>query len=177
MHNNEIRLLVNKPKQLIDRHLLKSLVPLGSLSAQNIQKLADKTGVEQASPGEILFKQGDVDNWSFYALSGEIVLTNNSGKPSISVCGGSAASKHALAQRQPRQFTATAKGSMSYIKVDSQLLDLLLTWDQQVAGYEVMEFDSDGETEWMIKLLQTPALLPYSLRTYRSFLPSCRKCR
>lgn len=149
---------MNKPKQLIDRTLLKSLVPMSSLNAENLQKLAEKTFVEQAASGDTLFKQGDIDNWSFYVLSGEVALSAGN-KPSTSVQGGSGVAKHAFAQQQPRQFTATAKGPVSYIRVDSQLLDLLLTWDQQLAGYEVMEFEGDGETEWMIKLLQTPALL------------------
>ncbi len=147
------------PKQLVDAKILRTLVPVSSLVETNFQKLAEKTFVEQLSINEQLFKQGDIDNWTFYLLSGEIALSSANGAPR-SLTGGSALTKHPLAPQQPRQLTATAKTPVSFIRVDSQLLDLLLTWDQQVAGYEVTEFEGDaGDSEWMIKLLQTKAFL------------------
>jgi CRP-like cAMP-binding protein len=145
-------------KQLVDAKILRSLVPISSLIPDNFQKLAEKTFVEHLPAKEQLFKQGDIDNWSFYVLSGEIALSANNN--SRNLIGGSEAAKHPLVPQQPRQLTATARTPISFIRVDTQLLDLLLTWDQQVAGYEVTEFEGDAsDAEWMIKLLRTKAFL------------------
>jgi CRP-like cAMP-binding protein/rhodanese-related sulfurtransferase len=147
-------------KQLVDAKILRTLVPISSLIPANFQKLAEKTFVEQLPAKEQLFKQGDTDNWTFYLLFGEIVLSSNSGGAARSLTGGGEMTKHPLAPQQPRQLTATANTPVSFIRVDSQLLDLLLTWDQQVAGYEVTEFDGDAsDSEWMIKMLQTKSFL------------------
>ena len=152
---------MSSDKKRIDRNTLQTLVPLNSLTPDNLAKVADKTFVESLAPGAALFKQGDVDNWSFYLLSGELVLSSSNTKTTHSLFGGTGVAKHAVAQQQPRQLSATAKTAVTYIKVDSQLLDLLLTWDQQVAGYEVTELagSADGDNDWMITLLQTRAFL------------------
>ncbi|HLQ25687.1 MAG TPA: cyclic nucleotide-binding domain-containing protein [Acidiferrobacterales bacterium] len=147
-------------KQLADAKILRALVPISSLIPANFQKLAEKTFVEQLPAKEQLFKQGDIDNWTFYLLSGELVLSADNNSISRNLIGGSEVTKHPLVPQQPRQLTATARTPVSFIRVDSQLLDLLLTWDQQVTGYEVTEYEGDAsDAEWMIKLLQTKAFL------------------
>src|SRR5713226_9634490 len=147
-------------KQLADAKILRALVPISSLIPANFQKLAEKTFVEQLPAKEQLFKQGDIDNWTFYLLSGELVLSADNNSISRNLIGGSEVTKHPLVPLQPRQLTATARTPVSFIRVDSQLLDLLLTWDQQVTGYEVTEYEGDAsDAEWMIKLLQTKAFL------------------
>lgn len=143
-------------KKPADPKILKTLVPISSLVPANFQKLADKTFIEELPPGQTLFKQGDIDNWTFYVLSGEIVLTPRTGA-ARSVAGGTDMAKHPLAAPQPRAFTATAKTPVSFIRVEAQWLDVLLTMDQQVAGYEVTEFEGDGE--WIMKLLQSKTFL------------------
>lgn len=147
-------------KSPVSAKVLQGFVPLSSLTNENRQKLAEKTYVEQLAAGGVLFKQGDIDNWSFYILSGEVVLSG-SNAAAQSVTGGSGVAKHPLAHQLPRQLTATAKGAINFMRIDSQLLDLLLTWDQQVAGYEVTELGgaSGDDNEWMIKLLQTQSFL------------------
>lgn len=147
-------------KSPVSTKALQGLVPLSSLTAENLHKLAEKTRIEPLAAGATLFKQGDIDNWSFYLLSGEVTLTASDKLPQ-SVTGGSSTAKHPLAPQLPRPLTATAKGAITFVRIDSQLLDLLLTWDQQVAGYEVTELggNSGEDNEWMIKLLQTQAFL------------------
>lgn len=56
-------------------------------------------------------------------------------------------------------MTATATTPVRFVRIDSQLLDVFLTWEQQVAGLEVTEYPSagDGDNEWLIRLLQTKA--------------------
>lgn len=144
---------------LVDQHLLRTLVPLSSLTGENLQTLASETMIEQLQPGEHLFKQGDSDTWSFYLLSGELVLASADSKTTLSIFGGTQSAKHSIAQHQPRQVTATGKTQVAYIRIDTQQLDRLLTWDQQVAGYEISELDGNGDTSWLNRLPQAKPFL------------------
>jgi rhodanese-related sulfurtransferase len=59
----------------------------------------------------------------------------------------------------PRKYTARALNDLEYIMIDSDLLDVLLTWDQ-TGQYEVSELRGDGlgaNGDWMTTLLQTKA--------------------
>ena len=73
--------------------------------------------------------------------------------------GGTAAARHAVAPTLPRSQTAVAAGVVRYIKIDSELLDVVLTWDQ-TGSYEVDELKGDQQKnndDWMTTLLQIRA--------------------
>jgi CRP-like cAMP-binding protein len=75
------------------------------------------------------------------------------------VRAGSPEARAALAPGLPRKFTARATTDLEYIMIDSDLLDVLLTWDQ-TGQYEVAELRGDGldvSGDWMTTLLQTKA--------------------
>ena len=68
-------------------------------------------------------------------------------------------SARSVAPGLPRKFTACAAIDLAYIVIDSDLLDVLLTWDQ-TGQYEVAELRGDGldvTGDWMTTLLQTKA--------------------
>ncbi len=54
----------------MDKDLIKSLVPINSLTPENFRELSAKTSIENLPEGSQLFKQGDHDNQSVYLLSG-----------------------------------------------------------------------------------------------------------
>ncbi len=58
----------------------------------------------------------------------------------------------------PRRCTAVAVDDVEYISIDSDLLDVMLTWDQ-TGSYEVAELrgEDSGTDDWMTTLLQTQA--------------------
>lgn len=149
--------------QLIDKATLKTFVPPSALNAENFQELAEKTYVESVNAGTTIFKAGDTDRKAVYLVEGEITLNNPSGSAKI-VKSGTEMTRHALANQQPRTLTAIAKTSCKIIRIDSDLLDILLTWDQ-LSGIEVDEIqveeevneDSDGD--WMTRILQSKAFL------------------
>ena len=142
---------------------LRTLVPLNALSGENLQKLAGRAHIEEVAAGQTLLKHGEQDKWAFYVLQGEVSLQapGKAAAPATTVVGASASACHALAPQQPRQMTATAITPVRFVRVDSQLLDVFLTWEQQVAGLEVTEYApaGDGDNEWLIRLLQTKAFL------------------
>ena len=80
---------------------------------------------------------------------------------------GSDIAKHPLVNQQPRKNTATAKVDSKVIRIDSDLHDILLTWDQ-LSGIEVDEIqveengsdeDEDDDSDWMTRILQSKAFL------------------
>jgi CRP-like cAMP-binding protein len=148
-------------RQFVDKAVLKSLIPAQSLNAENFQELAGKAVIEEVPAGRLLFKKGDTDRKAIYLLSGEVELIADDGKASV-IRGGSPEARHAIANQQPRQVTAKARNNISITRIDSDLLDILLTWDQ-LSGIEVAEVsegdDDDEGSDWMTRILQSKAFL------------------
>ena len=151
---------------LIDKQVLKGFVPPSSLNAENFQELAGKARVEEIADGKVIFKQGDVDRKTIYLLSGEVELVTASGQITA-VKAGTDIARHPLANFQPRKHTAKAKVACKITRIDSDLLDILMTWDQ-LSGIEVDEItvseDGSGsgeneEGDWMTRILQSKAFL------------------
>ena len=150
--------------ELVDKNVLKVLVPPSALNVENFQELAGKTYVEEIAAGKAVFKEGDTDRQSVYLVDGSIELTSNKGDTNT-VMAGTDIAKHPLANQQPRKHTAIAVADSQIIRIDSDLLDILLTWDQ-LSGIEVDEIqvdegsaESDDDGDWMTRILQSKAFL------------------
>ncbi len=145
----------NLKKQAELAHL-RHLVPICELTQENMQDLAGKTYHEQLPKGRTLFKKGDVDNVSYYVLSGEVTLLTEGGEKTI--VGGTAASRFPLDHQRPHQATALAKSDLTFVRINNDLLDILLTWDQN-AGYKVSEISAQEEqvddNDWMTNMLRS----------------------
>lgn len=144
---------------LVDIRELSSLIPINSLNPDNLQELAKKTPVETIASGRFIFKKGDTDKKHVYLLSGSVDLLNDKQKVKT-ISAGSPESKQPLAHSQPRQLSARATQDCTFIQVDSNLLDIMMTWDQ-TGTYHVEELGGDeddaNEDDWMTQLLQTNA--------------------
>ncbi|NIU07034.1 MAG: cyclic nucleotide-binding domain-containing protein, partial [Gammaproteobacteria bacterium] len=136
----------------IDNKILKGLQPLDTLSADKIHELAYKSSIEKYYKGEYLFHQGDEDRRTLYLLAGEVELTTD-GRHEL-VKAKSAQARHPLVIGSPRQASARARSSVSVINIDSDLLDMLLHWENP-GTYEVAEFSDDDSADWMLRLLNT----------------------
>ena len=142
----------------IDLAVLRTFSPLDGLKAENLHALARKTQLRELNAGRVLFKQGDTDKRTFYLVTGQVELSADD-RIVGSVRAGSPEARAALAPGLPRKFTARATNDLEYIMIDSDLLDVLLTWDQ-TGQYEVAELNADGldvTGDWMTTLLQTKA--------------------
>ena len=140
----------------IDPLILLDLVPIKSLSPDHCQELAVKSELCKLPQGKYLFKAGDESDRIIYLLSGQVELQDANGENRM-VMGGSKASKLPLEQNKPHRLSALSKSEVVFIKVDSNLLDIMLTWEQS-GGYEVQELDEGGgvaeDDDWMSRILQ-----------------------
>ncbi|MCG8435541.1 MAG: cyclic nucleotide-binding domain-containing protein, partial [Gammaproteobacteria bacterium] len=143
----------------VDRELLKTLTPLNGLKPENQQDLASKTQLQEIGAGRYVFKKGDTDQRTVYIINGEIELKSDDKVLKV-IKGGTVDSKHPLAPQSPRTVSARAKTDSEYIAVDSDLLDIMLTWDQ-TGAFEVGEIEVEeeeaGSDDWMTTILQTKA--------------------
>ena len=141
----------------VDSNQLKAFSPIDSLKKDNLAALVKKTKVRDAQPGEALFREGDAEKRTFYILSGTVDLRE--GVQAVGkVKGGTEDARNPLSPKLPRRHTAIAITPVEYITIDSDLLDVMLTWDQ-TGSYEVAELrgESIGTDDWMTTLLQTKA--------------------
>src|ERR1700678_2069188 len=138
--------------------ILRTFSPLEGSKAENLHALARKTQIRDLAAGRVLFKEGDTDKRTFYLVAGSVELRAED-RIVGTVRAGTPEARAALAPGLPRKFTARALTDVSYIMIDSDLLDVLITWDQ-TGQYEVAELNGDQAAmtgDWMTALLQTKA--------------------
>ena len=138
--------------------LLKQFSPLNGLKRDNLAALARKVQLRELSPGQVLFKEGDTEKRTFYVASGILELVDQ-GRVIGTVEGGTEVARNPVAPVFPRRVSARARDRVRFLSIDSDLLDVMLTWDQ-TGTYEVSELQGqqeDSGEDWMTMLLQTKA--------------------
>ncbi len=140
----------------IDPKQIKSFSPINSLNPENVQDLIKKISATKIAAGHYIFKKGDTEKAHVYVLRGEVELVQDK-KVVKSVKAGTPDGLQPLAHGFPRQYSARAKGDAIVTRINSDMLDIMLTWDQ-TGSYSVEAVDEeDEETDWMTRILQTRA--------------------
>ena len=142
----------------LDIAQLRSLSPLNALKRDNLRAILHKIELLQANRGQALFKKGDTDKRTVYVLSGTIELKEGD-EVVQTIAGGTDEARYPIAPILPRHQTAVAAGDVKYISIDSELLDVTITWDQ-TGIYEVGDFSTDQldkTGDWMAAFLQIKA--------------------
>jgi CRP-like cAMP-binding protein len=142
----------------LSMELLKGFSPLDGLKRDNLAALARKVQIRELSPQQLLFKEGDTEKRTVYVVSGSLELLDDGSVDEI-IQGGTDAARNPVAPVFPRRVSARARDRVQYISIDSDLLDVMLTWDQ-TGSYEVSELQgNDGASgdDWMTMLLQAKA--------------------
>ena len=129
--------------------ILTNLEPIAALSAGRLQELSEMCSIERVSQGLNPFRMNVVQSEQLlYLLSGQLRLTHADGATEI-IEGGSDVSRHALAADQAERQEALALTDIQILRIDADLLDIMLTWDQ-LAGYEKSRHDAQNQAgTWM----------------------------
>jgi CRP-like cAMP-binding protein len=130
--------------------------PLDSLNPENIKEIATKMVVAEVKKGDVIFKQGDTSDDQLYLHKGKVELFE--GKNLVKKLeADSEETRSAIAHIIPRNMSAIASSDAIILKVNSDLLDMMLTWDQ-TGSFQVQELNAQAEEEdWMSRILQTEA--------------------
>lgn len=143
-----------------DVTLLKRFTPLSGLRKENQAALARKVTVRTLPAGRMLFKQGDTDRRTIWLVSGTLELREGDQTVAM-IMGGTPEARAPLSPELPRRAGARAIDEVEYLSIDSELLDVMITWDQ-TGTYEVSELQNQSEAEsgddWMTTLLQNRAM-------------------
>ena len=122
----------------IDLDLLSQYQPLNSLNPDNLRDIARQLTLEKLPAGQTLFNKGDSAPYQYFLVEGEIEL---------------------LADQDVLKTIRSGSSDSIYFKIDGELLDVMLTWDQ-TGNYQVSELGvghGSSDDDWMSHILQTEA--------------------
>jgi CRP-like cAMP-binding protein len=144
---------VEKP---VSVDLLKSLAPIGGMKKDNIAALSKKVMLRTMNPGRVLFSEGERDKRTVWLISGMVEIREGD-RAIAMIRGGTPEARNPLYNQQPRQFSARAVDEIEYVSIDSELLDVMITWDQ-TGTYEVGDLrkaEESADDDWMTTLLSS----------------------
>ena len=139
--------------------LIRALQPIAALSTLRIEELKPLCHTEHIPAGMILFREGETDHQAIYLLRGEMVLSSTRDEDSCmlevaDMAGGAPRTLCPIAEKQPRQVSAMAVTDLDILRIDSELLDIAVTWDALAGclaapGPNRFRTDSRSVTGWM----------------------------
>ncbi|MBE9561174.1 MAG: cyclic nucleotide-binding domain-containing protein [Proteobacteria bacterium] len=132
---------------------LNNYQPLDTLTPENLKEIAEKLEVFEFKKGDNVFKEGDKDDHHLFLYKGNLDLIKV-GKTLKTIEAGTADARLAIAHIFPRNFTCKASSDAVVFKVDADLLDLMLAWDQ-TGSFQVEELSGGDDDDWMTRILQT----------------------
>jgi len=132
--------------------LLNTLEPIAALSPGRVDELAAMCMVETVSQGLNPFRMNVVQSEQLlYLLKGDLNLIYTDGQSDV-LHGGSDATRHPVISDKVPLKEAVAMTDIQILRIDADLLDIMLTWDQ-LAGYEKGAHKTDKQSrnagEWM----------------------------
>ena len=141
---------------------LRKFTPLDTLMPDNKKEIVAKLQVIEVAKGEKIFSKGDKGTEHIYLFEGSVDLIENN-NVFKTIEADTDESRSALAHIMPRTFTAVAKTAVTVFTVNSDLLDMMLTWDQ-TGSFQVDEMNDEDDDDWMTRILQS--------ETFRRIPPS-----
>ncbi|MDH5444635.1 MAG: cyclic nucleotide-binding domain-containing protein [Gammaproteobacteria bacterium] len=140
--------------QLIE--YIKSLVPLSDIKKEENQKELFKNIVLGKSPKDNLLVNIDLPKTdTFYLVDGELEITDSLGN-TIKLNSTNSQCRFPIGFNQSDKFSVKTCSEVIYLKIDTETLDALLTWDQVTSPLLKKPSHSQGgdETHWMSRILE-----------------------
>ena len=112
---------------------LAQMVPINALWGKLQNEITKNTNIVNHEKGSYVFKQGSSDNFAIYLLEGILHMEAN-GQAQSTVTPESDTARYALAQLQPRRFSARAKTDVVVAMINRSLLDKLIILQEKEQG-------------------------------------------
>ncbi len=148
----------NKPL-MAGKALLANLAPISKLSQGRLDELADVVIIEKISKDLDPTRMSEQGMEALYLIKGDLGIRYENGKKLV-LRGGSPAAKHPIDSEKLRIKDTIALTPIEVVRIDLDLLDIMLTWDQ-ISGFasddSAVKIDTprahiDGETFNAFKL-------------------------
>jgi len=115
--------------QTIAASVLKGLEPLGALSTDSVVELSRLCFPERVGRNLDPFRLQSLQGQVVYLIKGELKLDYPDESSEV-IVGGTDAAKGALGRRRPAFSVAKAITDVELIRIDEDVLDIMMTWDQ-----------------------------------------------
>lgn len=124
--------------------ILRTLEPVASMSDLRLQELAELCYLENVDQGVDPFKTRGAAGQAIYLVKGELSLVRPDGI-AIKVSGTDDASRRPLGKGGTEFISATAATPVELIRIDDDLLDIMVTWDQLASVQEPASTGDEGK--------------------------------
>jgi len=114
---------------MLDIRLLAALRPISSFRPARLRELLDYCHLETFAHGQAPFEQYGLHGQSVYLLQGELEIVYEDDNRVI-IRANSEWAKHPLGKRQPEIVSAIALSDIQILRIDDDMLDTMVVWDQ-----------------------------------------------
>lgn len=118
--------------------ILKGLEPVGSLSESRLRELGDLCYIESTPKGEDPFRGRGLAGQAVYLIRGELKITRPDGGGQV-IVGGSGEARNPVGRRTGVIASAQAITDCEFVRIDDELLDIMVTWDQMTPAEQAGE--------------------------------------
>ena len=136
-----------------DKSIIKQLVPLNVLSAEQLELVLGRITISEAKNGDFLFREGDNDGRHIFLLQGQVRLISGTREISITKSGEHNA-RFALAHQLPRKHSGQAIGNVRFAYINSNVLHDLQIRQAQAQ----IKPEDDANVDAMTMVLQAKVL-------------------
>lgn len=151
----------------LDMRVLAGLEPISSFTPARLRELLDYCHIQTVPAGSDPFKEHGLQGQSVYLVGGEVELLYRDGNKVI-VSAQSEWAKHPLGKRQPDIVSAVALGDSLLLRIDDELLDRMVTFDQfsQHDLADAAKREEQGDVSNVIKRLLNSGM--FSAENFRN---------
>jgi rhodanese-related sulfurtransferase len=139
-------------QDILDIRVLAALEPISSFSPARLRELLDYCHVENVAQGRDPFKDHSPHGQSVYLLRGELEVEYEDGNR-VLIRAASEWARHPIGKRQPEIRSAQALSNVQLLRVDDELLDRMVTWDQFAYHDDVKPMALKDSSESAVKKL------------------------
>lgn len=140
-------------QDILDIRVLAALEPISSFSPARLRELLDYCHMESVVQGGDPFKDRPPVGQSVYLLRGELEVVYEDGNR-VLIRSGSEWARHPIGKRQPAIRSSRAMSNVQLLRVDDDLLDRMVTWDQ-FAYHDDVNAIKDGSESAVKRLLNS----------------------
>ncbi len=128
----------------VDQEQLKRFEPLATLADHRIEQLTTLTTLNEVQPSEVIFDQNLTEKQAIFLLEGDADVTVKGKDEPLRVSAGDAKARFSLTN--PGNLAATSISASKIIRIDGDLLDMMMAWDQ-LATAETQAAEDDSQID------------------------------
>lgn len=141
-------------QDILDIRVLAALEPISSFGPARLRELLEYCHLETLEQGEDPFKNNPLKGQSVYLVKGELeVIYSDNNR--VLIRADSEWARHPIGKRQPEIISATALSRIQLLRVDDELLDQMVTWDQFAFHEESKSVEKEGSESVVKRFLHS----------------------